>query len=148
MFFPSRSTLSKFPSCLLVWSLAFPVSRRKVSRDFLSPFFHPFPTVFHPRYRPISASQYSACAIVFLETARDKACGLWAKFLRPNPGYVDFSRRTLRTTETYFLVQTGAMNHESLSYLFPRIIYKFTKYRNFIFRCFPSLPLYHFYRSI
>lgn len=61
---------SKFPFRFLSFGLSFSLRREeKCPEIFLSPFFRPFPTVFHPRYRPISASQYSACTIVFLETA-------------------------------------------------------------------------------
>jgi len=52
----SFHTLPNFLSASSFRSLPFSASRRKVSRDFLSPFFHPFPSIFHPRYRPISAT--------------------------------------------------------------------------------------------
>lgn len=84
--FPSRSISAAFPSRFhtltsrflsrtlpvrLPFSLSLtPAPRRKVSRDFFVPFLSAArpgasPRAPFPRYRPISASQYSACAIVF-----------------------------------------------------------------------------------
>lgn len=60
--------LSTFPLRPLVRPLAFPALRRKVSRDFFVPFLSPNPAA-SALDTTISVSQYSACAIVFLETA-------------------------------------------------------------------------------
>lgn len=71
-FCPSKNSVSRFPC----------VEKKSVPRFFCPPFFHPFPTVFPPSILPDFGKSVFSVRDRFFQKRRDKACGLWAKFLR------------------------------------------------------------------
>lgn len=127
----------------------FPCVEKKSVPRFFVPFLFThsqFSTLDTARFRQVSIQR----ARSFFWKRRDKACGLWVKFLCPNPGYFDFpdTRYEQRRLTSWFKLALWITSHSHTFSIYHVQIHEIPKFYFSVFPLFAIISFLSFYMSL